>query len=200
MWTDFGGVLTPPVEEDLARVAAAAGVPVEALLGAIERVAGSRGPLEALELGLITQHEWGRLVDAELRPHVSRVDLGELGAHWHAGRVFNRELYDGLVRAAGGRPLGLLTNTIAEWAPHRAAMIPAGVGFDRVVNSHQVGVRKPQPEVYALAERAFAATPAECLLVDDLEVNCAAARERGWTAIRHTDNADTLGRVRGALG
>ncbi len=198
MWTDFGGVLTPSVEEDLARVARAAGLAVPELLGAMERVAGSRGLLEALELNLMTQREWGHRVSEELKPRASRIDLGELGAHWHAGREFNRPLYDGLVKLKQHRPLGLLTNTIAEWQPHRAAMIPDDVVFDHTLNSHEVGVRKPDPEIYELAERAFG--PTAHLLIDDQEANCAAAEERGWTAIRHVDTASTLDRLRDVLG
>ena len=200
VWVDFGGVLTSSVEDDLARVAARAGLSVEDLVGAMRRVAGDgRGLLEQLETGLVTEREWGRRVEEALRPKVSQVDLGEFGRHWHAGRAFNQDLYDAL-SALDGPKVGMLTNTIGEWERHRAGMIPDLGVFDRVIRSHEVGVRKPQPEIYALAEEAFGSDPAECLLVDDLPVNCAAARARGWTAVHHVDTASTLARLRAALG
>jgi putative hydrolase of the HAD superfamily len=202
VWTDFGGVLTPPADQDLARVAAAAGLSPEVLLGAMRRVAAADGRqlLETLELGLVTEREWGRRVAAELAPTVPRIDLGAFGEHWYAGREFNRSLYDALVALrADGLRLGMLTNSVSEWEVHRARLVPDESVFDRIIGSHRVGVRKPEAEIYRLAERAFDAAPAECLLIDDLEVNCAAAVARGWTAIHHVDNATTLEQVRAIL-
>ncbi len=42
--------------------------------------------------------------------------------------------------------------------------------------------------------------PAECVFVDDIQVNVAAAEAVGMTAILHTDPATTLSRLGGLLG
>ncbi|KAA2261538.1 HAD family phosphatase [Solihabitans fulvus] len=198
MWTDFGGVLTPPIDDALDRVADAAGIPAAELYGAMLRIAPpGHDVLEQLELGQVSQAAWGRELTRELAPDwVPRIDLGRFGDHWYADRPFNTALFDGLLAAKrAGFGLGLLTNSVLEWEPHRRAMISDHGEFDLVIRSHEVGLRKPDPEIYRLAERSFGVKPARCLLIDDLAANCAAAQERGWRAILHRDTATTLAEV-----
>lgn len=204
VWTDFGGVLTPPLSESLNRVAAAAGVSPAVLSAAVHGVTDERGGplLHQLELGRITERAWGERVAAELARAgtPSRIDLGEFGRHWYAGRALNQPLLAGLLGLrAHGVPVGLLTNSVREWQPHRAALLPAPDLFHPVVQSHEVGLRKPDPAVYRWAERAAGVAPGECLLIDDLAGNCAAARARGWRVIEHRDTAATLRALAGLL-
>lgn len=203
IWTDFGGVLTPPINDALLRVAEAAGVPPEELLGAMRRVAarGNGGLLESLERGQISEREWGGQLAEELAPRwTPRVDLGRFGEYWYANRPFNVDLYDRLVAVRGrGVRLGLLTNSVREWEAHRAAMIPDQSVFDGAIKSHEIGLRKPEPEIYQLAERTFAVEPTACLLIDDMDVNCAAAAARGWLTIHHVDTRKTLAELEDLL-
>ncbi|MEV2215011.1 HAD family phosphatase [Streptomyces sp. NPDC050997] len=204
VWADFGGVLTPPVDTALRHVADAAGMPVSELLAGIRRLADRDGVdlLELLERGRISQREWGRRLTAELAPAwVPRIDLGDFGDYWYADRPLNRPLYETLtgLRRRGFR-LGMLTNSVREWEVHRAAMIPDQTVFDRVIKSHETGLRKPDPEIYRLAEEAFGVAPRECLLIDDTEINCAAAADRGWRTVRHVDNGTTLAVLGELLG
>ncbi|MGW6402542.1 HAD-IA family hydrolase [Streptomyces sp. NPDC055134] len=200
VWCDFGGVLTPPIDEAFARVVAAAAVPAQALRSAAETVAADMGltGVAPLELGLLSQAEWGRRVTAALAPvwH-PRVDLGRFGDYFYADRELNLALFDHLVhlRARGTR-VGLLTNSVREWEPHRAAMLAAAgrsdAVFDAVLRSHEAGVAKPDDAMFALAEAAFDALPEQCLLIDDTADNCAASRRRGWTAVAHHDTERTI--------
>lgn len=203
IWTDFGGVLTPPIDNALNQVADLAGVPAPELLAGMRRLAAQDGVelLELLERGRISQREWGRRLTEELAPAwVPMIDLGDFGDYWYADRPFNTVLYDELVATRQrGLKLGMLTNSVLEWEVHRAGMIPDRTVFDQVINSHELGVRKPEPEIYRLAERSMAVRPADCLLIDDLEVNCAAAAERGWQAIRHVDTEATVAALRAFL-
>ncbi|MEU8782758.1 HAD family phosphatase [Streptomyces sp. NPDC048637] len=204
VWADFGGVLTPPVGTALRQVADAAGIPVTELLAGIRRLADRDGVdlLELLERGRITQREWGRRLTAELAPAwVPRIDLGDFGDHWYADRPLNRPLYEMLtgLRRRGFR-LGMLTNSVREWEVHRAAMIPDQTVFDRVIKSHETGLRKPDPEIYRLAEEAFGVAPRECLLIDDTGINCSAAADSGWRTVHHVDNGTTLAALGELLG
>jgi epoxide hydrolase-like predicted phosphatase len=47
--------------------------------------------------------------------------------------------------------------------------------FDVVVISAEVGLHKPQPEIYLLATERLEVEPAECIFVDDLKENCEGA-------------------------
>jgi putative hydrolase of the HAD superfamily len=48
-------------------------------------------------------------------------------------------------------------------------------------------MRKPSPEIFALALERSGTRPDETVFVDDLAGNCAGARAVGWTAIHFTD-------------
>jgi HAD superfamily hydrolase (TIGR01509 family) len=62
--------------------------------------------------------------------------------------------------------------------------------FDGVVISGEVGLHKPQPEIFRLgAERAGVAEE-DCVFVDDLRENCEGAEAVGMTAVLHR-GADT---------
>ncbi len=62
--------------------------------------------------------------------------------------------------------------------------------FDGVVLSHKVGVRKPDPLVYAHCQRLAECPPAECLFIDDLPTNVQAARACGWQGLVYERGSD----------
>jgi putative hydrolase of the HAD superfamily len=62
--------------------------------------------------------------------------------------------------------------------------------FDHLVLSHQVGLRKPDPRVYAHCERLAGRPAAECLFIDDLPTNVAAARACGWQGLVYERGLD----------
>jgi glucose-1-phosphatase len=64
--------------------------------------------------------------------------------------------------------------------------------FDPIIYSHEEGVEKPAPAIWALACGRVWAEPADTVLVDDAEVNVEAARAFGIQAILHTDTPTTL--------
>ena len=73
--------------------------------------------------------------------------------------------------------------------------------FDDVVVSAEVGLAKPDPEVFRLAARRLGLPPAECVFVDDWDVNVGAAREVGMAAILYrADKGDDLRVQLSALG
>jgi HAD superfamily hydrolase (TIGR01509 family) len=86
----------------------------------------------------------------------------------------------------------LLSNMGALHWPHleRLLDIP-GIAHDALA-SYTVGTLKPDPAIYEAAERRFALVAERTVFVDDRAANVAAARSRGWHAIRHATPAATL--------
>jgi epoxide hydrolase-like predicted phosphatase len=72
--------------------------------------------------------------------------------------------------------------------------------FDAVVISGEVGMRKPEPRIFAHAAEALGLAAAECVFIDDLEANVAAAAGCGMTGVLHTDAAATAAALEGLLG
>ena len=89
----------------------------------------------------------------------------------------------GAVRAAkeAGLKTGLISNSWGLGIYDRA---PVDL-FDATVISGDVGLRKPQPEIYLLACQRLGVEPAECVFVDDLRENCAGAGAVGMTGVLH---------------
>ena len=66
-----------------------------------------------------------------------------------------------------------------EWQPlWRTRFVIDGL-FELVVDSGFEGMRKPEPEIYALTLARLGLPGEACAFVDDLEVNVIAARDAG---------------------
>lgn len=90
------------------------------------------------------------------------------------------------VRAAGYRT-ALLTNISRTGEAIWSSLLPVGDLFDTVVDSSQVGMRKPDPAIYRLTCERLGLAPSQCLFVDDLHCNVDAAASLGMTVIHCPD-------------
>jgi FMN phosphatase YigB (HAD superfamily) len=68
------------------------------------------------------------------------------------------------------------------------------------VISGEVGLHKPQPEIYLLACERLEVEPREAVFVDDLRENCAGAEAVGMTALLHRDPSETVANLEQLLG
>jgi epoxide hydrolase-like predicted phosphatase len=79
----------------------------------------------------------------------------------------------------------------------------AAYGFedlvDQIVYSHESGMSKPDPRIYALACARLGARPEEIVFLDDSDVCVAGAREAGMHAIRYHGNAQAIAEIRRLL-
>ncbi|MFO0847770.1 MAG: HAD family phosphatase [Gemmataceae bacterium] len=64
--------------------------------------------------------------------------------------------------------------------------------FDHLCASHDAGHRKPHPDFYVYCQKYAGAEPHECVFVDDLPRNVAAARAHGWDAILYRPGTDLV--------
>jgi putative hydrolase of the HAD superfamily len=197
---DFGGVLTSSVTASFAAFERGAGLPEGIVVALL--LDASRDP----EGGLIGRFERGELTppafEDELRSRLRRqghpVPSDPLLAGLFARLQPDERIWD-LVRRVrdAGRPTGLLSNSwgleIYPWDRLRAH-------FDVLVVSGEVGLRKPDPVIYALAAERLALPPERIVFVDDLERNVDAARASGMVAIVHRQAAPTTAAVLAALG
>ncbi|QBX56577.1 HAD family hydrolase [Nocardioides seonyuensis] len=63
---------------------------------------------------------------------------------------------------------------------------------DDIVYSHEVGLSKPDPEVFSLAAERLGVSPHEVLFLDDVEENVTAGRDAGWHAVLHRDTPSSI--------
>ena len=200
--SDFGGVLTTPLQEGFLAYQEESGVSLEELGMAMGRAAEEHGdhPLFVLERGEITEAEFRDRIDRHLD---GGFDLSRLNALLFERIAPNREMIE-FVRELRGRGLraALLTNNVREWEPHWRAKLPEiDELFEVVVDSAFVGLRKPDPAIYTLTlERLGGGVRAEdCVFVDDLELNCETAQALGMAAVRFVSAEQAIPDIESAL-
>lgn len=71
--------------------------------------------------------------------------------------------------------------------------------FSEVVLSYQVGLAKPNPEMFTYAAERLGVAPDECVMIDDIEANCEGAEIAGMKSILHTTNASTIAQLQTLL-
>jgi putative hydrolase of the HAD superfamily len=198
---DFGGVLTTPLQAGFLAYQEETGVSLEELGTAMARSTEEHGdhPLFMLERGEIAETEFWSRLDRHTEADLDRNRLREL---FFERLEPNRPMI-GLVRElrGGGVRAALLTNNVREWEPLWRAKLPEiDELFEVVVDSAFVGVRKPDPAIYSLTlERLGGVAADRCVFVDDLDVNCDAARELGMTAVRYESPGQAIPAIRAAF-
>jgi putative hydrolase of the HAD superfamily len=199
--SDFGGVLTNPLWEAFsgwnARVGADPGVLGQALQRAAED-AGGKHPLYELEKGHMTEREFAAVVERHL-PGIKLDGFRDIYfSHLHANEPMIDLMRD--LRDRGLR-MAMLTNNVREWEPLWRAKLPVDEIFEFVVDSAFVGMRKPEREIYELTLERFGGDikAEECVFVDDLDVNCAMARELGMHAVQYVSPEQAIADVEQAL-
>ena len=145
--------------------------------------------------------ETGELDEAAFEPRFAAL-LGLAESDGLIGRLFAGlgpdDAMVGAVRAAraAGKRTGLISNSWGLGIYDRA---PIDL-FDETVISGDVGLHKPQPEIYLLACERLGVEPRDCAFVDDLRENVAGAEAVGMAALLHRDSVETIGRLEALLG
>ena len=202
--SDFGGVLTTPLVQSFAAVQDETGIPFEELANAMARIQEEDGrhPLYELETGNLTEVEFLQKLGDSLEPVLGhRPELHRFSEIYFEALHPNGPMID-LMREAkeSGHRMGLLTNNVREWEPLWRSMLPVDEIFEVVVDSGFVGCRKPDREIYDLTLERMGVEAEECLFVDDIDVNCGAARELGMSAVHYQHNDQAIPEIRETLG
>lgn len=103
---------------------------------------------------------------------------------------------------AGLRPryrTALLSNSFVGARREEEARFHFSALADPIIYSHEEGVAKPDPRIYALTCERLACAPDEIIFLDDAESNVTGAREFGIHAILFEDNARAIAAIEALL-
>lgn len=199
---DFGGVLITPITNALGEVADWHDVPMvtmlEILMGPRERsthdhpwhraergemptaeMQGEIGPFAEAKGVQLRGDEYERVLRGDFLVHNSVVDrIGDLRARGYA--------------------TGLLTNSFREFRAVLEEHVDFGL-FDVVVDSSEVGHRKPEPAIYAIVAERLGVPGEQILYLDDFAANLDGAQAAGWQTIHVVDVATALEELEHAL-
>jgi putative hydrolase of the HAD superfamily len=200
---DFGGVLTTPLIESFLHYQEESGIPFQDVVAAMGRLTErtGRNPLHELEKGAITEDEFLGSIEQEMGGGVS---LRELHQVYFDHLQPNEAMIDFVrsLRVERNMRSALLTNNVREWEARWRAMLPEiDEIFEVVVDSAFVGMRKPDPAIYELTVERLGdgIRPADCIFIDDIEVNCDAARALGMAAVQFHSTEQAIAEVEALL-
>ncbi len=191
---DFGGVLTTPVWDRFSSFCRTEGLDPDAIKNLFRTDPEALADLRALETGTLSETEFEATFGKRLGLH----NPDGLIDSMFAGMKPLEPMVEAVREIrAGGLLTGLVSNS---WSTaHYDRKLLAEL-FDAVVISAEVGLHKPQPEIYRLAAERLEVEPAECLFVDDLKENCEGAEAVGMTAVRHRNPDETVARLTEVTG
>src|SRR6478735_3373762 len=181
---DFGGVLTTNIWKSFDLFCETEGLERGTVLELFRGDGEALALLRSLERGAVTDEEFERDFGELLG-----VDPPGLVDRLFAGLSPEQAMIDAVeaARAAGIRT-GLISNSWGTGIYQRAPMAI----FDATVISGDVGLHKPEPEIYELGAERIGVAPASCVFVDDLRENVAGAEAVGMTALLHREPAETI--------
>ncbi len=181
---DFGGVLTTNIWESFGSFCDLEGLERDAVRGLFRERGGGLALLRKLERGAISdedfERDFGAMLGVEPAGLIERLFAG-LGPD---------EAMIAAVEAvrATGIDTGLISNSWGTGIYERAPMAI----FDATVISGDVGLHKPEPEIYRLGAERIGVPPERCIFVDDLRENIEGAEAVGMAGVLHRETADTI--------
>lgn len=195
---DFGGVITSSPFDAFRRFEAARGLPD----GFIRRVNATNPDRNAW--AMLERSE----IDAATFDRLFRNEALALGHDVRGGDVL--PLLSGAIRprmvacldqlTAAGIRIACITNNarvghgsgMAGSAAQSEAIAAILARFEAVIESAEVGVRKPDPRIYRMACDRLGLAPEACVYLDDLGINCKPAALLGMHAIKVTGEEQAL--------
>lgn len=194
---DFGGVLTTSVTRSFRAWCVRLGLPPElARHTFVEAYTGpsGEGPVHLVETGRMTGEEFAVALAAALseRSGVQVAADGLLQGLFAEVALDERMLSAVAAARRTGVRTGLLSNS---WGREGYPRERFGELFDAVVISGEVGLRKPDPAIFALGAHRLNLPATACVFVDDLDANVRAAEATGMTGVHHRHAERTLPRL-----
>jgi FMN phosphatase YigB (HAD superfamily) len=144
-------------------------------------------------------------------PTIGEVNLAQVRGAWQRGLGLDDADTDALMADFWRWYVGTLDQPLFDWFAALRPRVRTGIlsnsgpgareaeacwGFeevtDDIVYSHEVGLAKPDPAIYALTAARLGVLPHEIAFLDDVEENVRAARDTGWHAVLHIDTATSI--------
>jgi epoxide hydrolase-like predicted phosphatase len=194
---DWGGVLTMPIHTAIGSWLKASGVDHnhygEVVRRWVEPLPGESSPVHRLERGELAVEDFEHLLSAALAREGSLVEARGLVDKMFADLAIYEDSMTSLVtraRAAGIRT-ALLSNSWGNEYDRR----DWHEMFDTVVISGEVGMRKPEREIFELVLKRIGLPADQCVFIDDMAHNIVAAERAGLIGIVHRTFDQTAGQL-----
>ena len=182
---DFNGVLTTSPFAHMAALGTDAGVDGQVVLDLM------LGPYDEdtdhawhrFERGEISAAEYGADLFQRAQEANVQLDFGSL-----ADMMSRLDIHDVVIERirvlrADGYRTGLVTNNVKEASKQWREMVPVDELFDVIIDSSEVGMRKPNPAIFQHALELLGVAPERAVFLDDAPGNVAGAQAAGLHGI-----------------
>lgn len=126
------------------------------------------------------------LLSGEIRPRMINV-LKTCKAHFKIACITNN------VKSGAGPGMARSSKKAEQVAEVMAL-------FDHVVESSELGIRKPNPRIYEIACEAIGVAASRCVFLDDLGINLKPARAQGMQTIKVVSESQAIAELQKITG
>jgi epoxide hydrolase-like predicted phosphatase len=201
---DYGGVLTNSLPETMGAWFAAEGVDGDAFGRAMRALMGPQGEHEAA-LNPVHALERGEMEIPQFEERLAEHLVSTTGEPVRADGLLTR-MFAGFERSED--MLGVVRRV--RRAGFKTALLSNSWGlnyprdgweelFDVTVISGEVGLRKPEPQIYKLCASRLGVPPSACVFVDDLAPNVKGAAAVGMVGVLHRTYDETVAELEALL-
>lgn len=148
-------------------------------------------------VGQATVDEVWRALQEEL--NLDDQDIAQLKEDFFAGDRIDEDLIDFIRRIKRTYKSGMITNA---WSDIRHWLLKEwGIGdaFDHILVSAEIGILKPEAEIYSLSLKALDILPHEAIFIDDFIENVKGAEAVGMHAIHFQDPNEVMNQLKDIL-
>lgn len=195
---DYGGVLIEGGPREVEAFGARVGLPEEVWRPLRRRLFGNEGRWAELERGELSFADFTEGLRAEIIAAGGSVAEGQAAAFMgdadpmaHKARL-RPSMLEAVRRIRRRVPTALLTNNVREWRGGWESVLEPASLFDLVIDSSEVGARKPEARVYEITRERLGVAHEEIFFLDDIGQNLKAARALGWKTLLFTDTDQVL--------
>lgn len=190
---DYGGVLTTSIQDSMQVFASEEGIELQDLarIALAAYVEGDDDLVTAFETGRMSEEAFS----LEFAQRLALATGKEIDPERFVARMFGGvRLEEGMLETvaatrSAGFKTALLSNSWGLSGYPRERFVEL---FDVVVISGEVGMRKPQPEIFHFTAEKLDVGPAKCVFVDDHPGHLNAALAEGMTTVLHRSPAETI--------
>jgi putative hydrolase of the HAD superfamily len=190
---DYGGVLTTSIQDSMQVFASEEGIELQDLarIALAAYVEGDDDLVTAFETGRMSEEDFS----LEFAQRLAMATGKEIDPERFVARMFGGvRLEEGMLETVAttrkaGFKTALLSNSwgLSGYPRERFSDL-----FDVVVISGEVGMRKPQPEIFQFTAEKLDVQASRCVFVDDHPGHLKAALQEGMTTILHRSPAETI--------
>lgn len=149
---------------------------------------------KAYDYGLLSQKELDQAVS-----DLTGLDLPFVSEHIQGVHKRNEKLLEYAENLRGEYKVGMLSNIGVGAMDSFFSLAERTQLFDAVVLSGEENLTKPHPRIFEITAERLGLQPHECVMVDDIEENCAGADAAGMKTILYQSNAQVKAELKKLL-